>query len=129
MSDDLRALLGDKWTSKFVEAAVSDLRGILGDRYDDVIEKTARHMHTLEWMGVEEEAELAWDHYPVLGPARQEYLRWAEAVLSFVVPGLLTAERERALAAEATAGTVREHPRREARDADPYRKEIPDEAR
>lgn len=82
---------------------MSDLRGILGDRYDDVIEKTARHMHTLEWMGVEEDAELAWDHYPALGPTRQEYLRWAEAVLSFVVPGLLTAERERADVAEAKA--------------------------
>ena len=46
----------------------------------DVIEQAARMLHTLQWDGEQEDAESAWDHYPILAVARQEYLRTAEAL-------------------------------------------------
>ena len=117
---------------------MSDLRGILGDRYDDVIEEAAGFLHALDWDGDEREAELVWANYSDMSVVRQECLRTVEAVLAAVLPDLLAAERERAsadmdriaraLAAAWDAGMefVRSHPGMAAeyyRAANPYRKE------
>ena len=82
---------------------MSDLRGILGDRCDDVIEEAAGFLHALDWDGDEREAELVWANYSDMSVVRQEYLRTVEAVLGAVLPDLLEVERERASAAEAKA--------------------------
>lgn len=70
--------------------AVSDLRGILGDRYDDVIEKAAEAMSD------------DWDPSgsPILAAMNRDF---ASSALATVLPGLLAVERERADVAEAKA--------------------------
>ena len=46
---------------------------------DDVIERAARLLHALQWMGDQEDADAAWDRYPITSATRSDYLRTAEA--------------------------------------------------
>ena len=72
----------------------------------DVIEQAARMLHTLQWDGEQEDAESAWDHYPILAVARQEYLRTAEALADAgLLAGSRTVTPEQREAAEAVLMT------------------------
>ena len=53
----------------------------------DVIERAARLLHALQWMGDQEDADAAWDRYPITSATRSDYLRTAEALAA---AGLLT---------------------------------------
>ena len=127
-----------------------DLRALLGDRCDDVISEAARQMHIAHWVEAmqpldgerpEVQAARVWEATP---EPRAYFIPLAEGALAAVLPDLLAAERERASAdldriARALADAwdagmefVRSHPDMAAeyyRDANPYRKEIPDAAR
>ena len=52
-----------------------------------VIERAARLLHALQWMGDQEDADAAWDRYPITSATRSDYLRTAEALAT---AGLLT---------------------------------------
>ena len=72
----------------------------------DVIDQAARMLHTLQWDGEQEDAESAWDHYPILAVARQEYLRTAEALADAgLLAGSRTVTPEQREAAEAVLMT------------------------
>ena len=58
----------------------------------DVIERAARLLHALQWMGDQEDADAAWDRYPITSATRSDYLRTAEALAA---AGLLTPSGER----------------------------------
>ena len=45
-----------------------------------VIERAARLLHALQWMGDQEDADAAWDRYPITSATRSDYLRTAEAL-------------------------------------------------
>ena len=85
----------------------NDLRTLLGDRCDDVIEKTARQMHIAHWVEAmqpldgempEVQAARVWEAAP---EPRAYFIPLAEGALAAVLPDLLAAERERADVAEA----------------------------
>lgn len=86
-----------------------DLRALLGDRYDEVISEAARQMHIAHWVEAmqpldgerpEVQAARVWEATP---EPREHFIPLAEVALAAVLPDLLAAERERADAAEAKA--------------------------
>ena len=67
-------LPGMGWT----EVTVTPVDGLRPD--SDAIERAARLLHALQWMGDQEDADAAWDRYPITSATRSDYLRTAEAL-------------------------------------------------
>ena len=63
---------------KWQEVTVTPVDGLRPDA--DVIERAARLLHALQWMGDQEDADAAWDRYPITSATRSDYLRTAEAL-------------------------------------------------
>ena len=82
----------------------------------DVIERAARLLHALQWMGDQEDADAAWDRYPITSATRSDYLRTAEALAA---AGLLTPSGERqALVSDLRTAEVASRGYRERVDLD-----------
>ena len=62
----------------FREVTVAPVGGLRTD--SGVIERAARLLHALQWMGDQEDADAAWDRYPITSATRSDYLRTAEAL-------------------------------------------------